>query len=65
MSNDQNKIHLPVATDNRDMTTTVVTLDNGYQVEIDPIELFKNMLENVGPLGEDLLERVTDWSSTD
>lgn len=43
------KIHLPVATDNRDMTTTIVTLDNGYQVEINPIDIFRNMLENMNP----------------
>ena len=50
---------------NRDMYTTTLTISTSHKVDVNPIDLFKNMLENVGPLGKDLLERVTDWSSTD
>jgi hypothetical protein len=35
-------------TDNRDIYTTDVILDNNTVVEIDVIELFENMLENSG-----------------
>ena len=35
-------------TDNRDIYTTDVILDNNTVVEIDVIDLFENMLENSG-----------------
>lgn len=35
-----------IDTDNRDPITTVLTLSNGTKVEINPVELFHNMLEN-------------------
>lgn len=34
-------------TDNRDVNTTWLTLPDGTVVEVDPIELFRNAMENV------------------
>ncbi len=49
-----------VYTDNRDISTTNLILDNGDQVEVDPLELFVNALENAGlePL---LFQEVVDY----
>jgi hypothetical protein len=35
-------------TDNRDISTTDLILDNNTVVEVDVIDLFENMLENSG-----------------
>jgi hypothetical protein len=35
-------------TDNRDISTTDLILDNNTVVEVDVIDLFENMLENCG-----------------
>jgi len=35
-------------TDNRDVNTTVLKLDNGTEITVDPVELFRNALENAG-----------------
>ena len=35
-------------TDNRDISTTDLILDNNTLVEVDVIDLFENMLENSG-----------------
>ena len=35
-------------TDNRDISTTDLLLDNDTVVEVDVIDLFENMLENCG-----------------
>jgi hypothetical protein len=35
-----------VETDNRDMTTTILILDNGDTVEINPMEMYANAIEN-------------------
>ena len=37
---------LPIETDNRDVTCTWLTLPDGTVVDVDPVELFKNALEN-------------------
>ena len=37
---------LPIGTDNRDMSETWLTLPDGTVVDVDPVELFKNALEN-------------------
>jgi len=42
-----------VETDNRDIYTTDLILDNGTVVEVDVQELFENMIENVS---EDTVE---------
>lgn len=42
-----------VETDNRDVYTTDLILDNGTVVEVDVQDLFKNMIENVS---EDTVE---------
>jgi len=42
-----------VETDNRDVYTTDLILDNGTVVEVDVQELFENMIENVS---EDTVE---------
>ncbi len=33
-------------TDNRDVNTTTLVLSGGYEVDVDPAELFLNMVEN-------------------
>jgi hypothetical protein len=42
-------------TDNRDISTTDLILDNNTVVEVDVIDLFENMLENLGD--DDLLDK--------
>jgi len=37
-----------IETDNRDISTTDLILDNNTVVEVDVIDLFENMLENSG-----------------
>lgn len=34
--------------DNRDTSTTELTLSNGIKIEVDVIDLFLNMVENLG-----------------
>lgn len=34
-------------TDNRDPTTTILKLSDGSCVEVNPVELFRNMLQNL------------------
>jgi ASC-1-like (ASCH) protein len=41
-------------TDNRDISTTDLILDNNTVVEVDVIDLFENMLENHG--NEEMLD---------
>lgn len=47
-------------TDNRDPFTTVLILDNDDKVEVNPVELFKNMVENCFGDGSDLDTSVLD-----
>ncbi len=49
-----------VYTDNRDISTTNLILDNGDQVEVDVLELFVNALENAG-MSEEHLQEVIDY----
>ena len=37
-----------VLTDNRDLTTTTLTLDNHDRLDVDPCDLFMNALANAG-----------------
>ena len=41
-----------VDTDNRDIFTTDLILDNDTVVEVDVVEIFENMLENIDESGE-------------
>lgn len=44
-------------TDNRDPRATELTLSNGSKVEVNPFELFKNMIENLGEEGDEEVTR--------
>lgn len=46
--------------ENRDTTTTTITLSNGDRVDVNPIDLFQNMLENASL--EDALDILNDIS---
>lgn len=39
-------INLPAYTDNRDFRTTILVLEDGTQVEVDPVALFIEAVEN-------------------
>lgn len=49
-----------VGTDNRDPYTTVLTLEDGSQVEINPVQLFRNTLENMVLCGVQVNTSPTD-----
>jgi len=51
--------HEVIGTDNRDQNTTVLILSSNDTVEIDPLELFLNMLENQEyAVLDEIIERV-------
>ncbi len=61
-----------VETDNRDMSTTILTLNDGVKVEVNPRELFLNAQENAGisemssqdKLVEEIVQFVSDHTES-
>jgi hypothetical protein len=72
-----NEVVTVVSTDNRDTCCTVLTLSNGTTVEVDPIELYDNAIENslIGEgldelkrsvmLGDSNWDDIREWDVTD
>jgi len=53
-----------VELDNRDQSETWLWLEDGSRVEVDPIELFENLLENMPiEVADEIIERVLTFRS--